>query len=83
MITEAVFSILFLVPRTIIGLLPSFPGIMSDFSGLTAILELFATANHFFPVGKLLSYMAVWLALNIIALTKSFIDWILSLIPLY
>ena len=83
MITEAVFSILFLVPRTIIGLLPSFPGLTSGLSGLTAILELFAVANQFFPVGKFLSYMSVWLALNVIAMTKSFVDWILSLIPFY
>lgn len=82
MITEAVFSTLFLVPTLIVGLLPSFPN-FNDFAGLTSILELFAIANQFFPVGKLLSYMSVWLALNIIALTKSFIDWILSLIPFY
>ena len=83
MITEAVFSLLFTIPTFIVGLLPSFPGVMSNFSGLTAILELFATANQFFPVGKLLLYMSVWLALNVIGMTKSFIDWILSLIPFY
>ena len=83
MITEAVFKLLFAVPTLIVGLLPSFPGVMSDFTGLTAILELFAIANQFFPVGKLLSYMSVWLALNVIGMTKSFIDWVLSLIPLY
>lgn len=82
MITEAIFSILFTVPTVIIRLIPSLP-VVGDMSKITSILELFAIGNQFFPVGQLLSYMSVWLALNVIGMTKSFIDWILSLIPFY
>lgn len=82
MITEAIFSILFTIPAAIIRLIPSIP-LVGDMSKITAVLELFAIGNQFFPVGELFSYMSVWLALNVIGMTKSFIDWILSLIPMY
>ena len=82
MVTELVFKVLFAVPTAILRLLPERPDIEVA-GGFVGLLELLAIGNQFFPVGALLLYLSVWIALNMLALTKSFIDWILSVIPLY
>lgn len=81
MITEAVLNMVFFIPLEVISLIPDLPVIR--IGDLSSLLELLAIGNIFFPVGDLFFYLSVWLALSIVSLSKSFIDWILSIIPLY
>lgn len=83
MITELIFKILFFVPNIVVGLIPTIPigvDIVGNFAGL---LELLAVGNQFFPVGQIVTYASIWLALQVVALFKFGIDWLLSLIPMY
>lgn len=83
MITELIFKILFFVPNIVVSLIPAIPvgvDVVGNFAGL---LELLAIGNQFFPVGQIVSYASIWLALQVVVLFKFGIDWLLSLIPMY
>lgn len=83
MITELIFKVLFLVPNLIIGLIPTIPLGIEAFGNLAGLLELLAVGNQFFPVGQIAVYALIWVALQVIALFKWGIDWLLSLVPMY
>lgn len=80
MITEAIFNIMFAFPIVILNLIPSLPvvSLPASFAGL---LEIFVIGNTFFPLGDLLLYLSVWLALSVFSLTKQFIEWLYKLVP--
>lgn len=81
MLTELIFNVLFLIPYTIIAMLPNIP--VYELGSLLGFVELLTIANAFFPVGLLLKFVAVWIALGFLSLMKFFVDWLLSIIPFY
>lgn len=83
MITELIFKLLFLVPNLIITLIPTIPVGLETLGNFAGLMELLAIGNQFFPVGQITTYALIWIALQIIALFKWGIDWLLSLIPMY
>lgn len=82
MIVELIFKLLFLIPNMVISLTPAIP-LINTAGNFAGLLELLAIGNQFFPVGQITTYALIWLALQVVALFKFAVDWLLSLIPMY
>lgn len=83
MITELIFDILFTIPSYFLRFLaPIGSELFNGFGNLTAVVELLSIASAFFPIGLLVRYLSVWLALTMFTLVKQFVEWLYKLIPL-
>ena len=81
MITERILDAFFGLINSTLNFFPPILLPIEIVGGLSAIIELFATASYFLPVGTLQIAIATWLLYYNFKLGVVILNWIISKIP--